>query len=171
MESRVTSANISSNLGSSRGQAITWTWLGPDFSQIHFNFPLSAADVMQAGDHRNTSLLGRASTVITWFQRKAEKKSQPICQRSESKLAADTEPPRSPATSRRDESQISSKSGEEPSRSFSRRPEYLFQGPGCKALFQQAQLQHGDQGPSLEVAVLQESLTKPTHSQSGVCKG
>lgn len=116
MESRLTSANTSSTLESSRDQAITWTWLGPDFYQIHFNFLLSAAGIVQVTttthhcEDRQIQLLPdfRGNNFSS-----SEKKSQLICQRSESKLAADAEPPHSKAMSCWHESQISSKSGEE----------------------------------------------------------
>lgn len=129
MESRLTSANTSYTLGSSRGQAITWTLLGPDFYQINFNFLLSAAGIVQVATTTHHCMDGQIQLLPDFRGRQR--------QRSDSKLAA--EPPHSRAMSHWDESQVSSKSDEELSSSFRKRLGCLFQQtrhsdkPSCNA--------------------------------------
>lgn len=161
MESRLTSANTSCTLGSSRDQAITWTLLGPDFYQIHFNFLLSAAGIVQVATTTHHCMDGQIQLLPDFRGRQR--------QRSDSKLAA--EPPHSRAMSHWDESQVFSKSDEELSSSFRKRLGCLFQHTCHKVPLRQAQLQCGHYGPSLKVAIIQGHLTKPTRFQSGVCKG
>lgn len=160
MQSRLTSANTSYTLGSSRGQAITWTLLGPDFYQIHFNFLLSAAGIVQVATTTHHCMDGQIQLLPDFRGRQR--------QRSDSKLAA--EPPHSRAMSHWDESWVSSKSDKELSGSFRKRLGCLFQHTRHKVPFRQAQLQCRHYGPSLKVAIIQENLTKPPRFQSGVCK-